>query len=88
MKIEKIETNLKRNLYLKSSLVEPSLVNKTPENQVVQINPELTFQEFLGFGGALTESSCYLLSKLKPEIRNQILCKRQTKLSICKTFHW
>lgn len=73
MKIEKIETNLKRNLYLKSSLVEPSLVNKTPENQVVRINPELTFQEFLGFGGALTESSCYLLSKLKPEIRNQIL---------------
>ena len=73
MKVEKIETNIKRNLWLHSSFVMFSLDAKQEENQVIQINPEFTFQEFLGFGGAFTESSCYLLSNVNEEIRNQIL---------------
>lgn len=73
MKIEKIETNLKRNLLLHSSSVKFSSPSKRAQNQVISIYPSLTFQEFLGFGGALTESSCYVLSKLEKNLANQIL---------------
>lgn len=73
MEIEKIETNLKRNLYLKSSKLKFSSPSKNIENQVIRINPEITFQKILGFGGALTESTCYVLSKIDKNIANQIL---------------
>lgn len=73
MKLEKIETNLKRNLLLHSSDKNFSFHDKTPENQVIRINPTFTFQKILGFGGALTESSCYLLSSMDQTLANQIL---------------
>lgn len=73
MKIEKIETNLKRNLYLHSSSMKFSSRAKNTESQVIRINPEITFQKILGFGGALTESSCYVLSTIDKNVANQIL---------------
>lgn len=73
MEIVKIETNLKRNLFLHTSQVKFNSYGKKVENQVIRINPEFTFQEFLGFGGAFTESSCYVLSKIPKEISEQIL---------------
>lgn len=73
MKVEKIETNLKRNLLLYSSYVKFSLGGKKTENQVIRINPEITFQKILGFGGAFTESSCYVLSSINKKLADQIL---------------
>lgn len=73
MKIKKIETNLKRNLYLHESQMKFSSPSENIESQVIRINPEFTFQRILGFGGALTESSCYVLSKIDQNIANQIL---------------
>ncbi len=73
MEIEKIETNLKRNLYLHASKMKFSSPSKNVESQVIRISPEFTFQKILGFGGALTESSCYVLSKMDSHIANQIL---------------
>lgn len=73
MKIEKIETNLKRNLWLHSSHVNFSIKNKKIENQIIRINSEFAFQEILGFGGALTESSCYLLSTMEKDMAHKIL---------------
>lgn len=73
MEIEKIETNLKRNLYLHASRKKFSSSDKNIETQVIRINPEFTFQKILGFGGALTESSCYVLSTMDKNIANQIL---------------
>lgn len=73
MEIEKIETNLKRNLLLHSSHVKLSLNSKNIENSIIRINPEFTFQKILGFGGALTESSCYVLSTVDKNISNKIL---------------
>lgn len=40
---------------------------------IVKIAPEKTGQTFLGFGGALTESSGYVLDKLSPEKRQAVL---------------
>lgn len=73
MKVKKIETNLKRNLYLHTSYVEFSNASKKKENQVIRINPNFSFQEILGFGGAFTESSCYILSQIDKKIANTIL---------------
>lgn len=73
MEMEKIETNLKRNLKLHSSNVKFSTVSKKIENQVIRIHPEFTYQEILGFGGALTESSCYVLNMIDKNLSNQIL---------------
>lgn len=73
MEIEKIETNLKRNFKLHSSRVKFISNARKIENQVIRIQPELTFQEILGFGGALTESSCYVLNTIDKKLSNQIL---------------
>lgn len=73
MKIEKIETNLKRNLILHSSSMKLSHSNKKIETSVIRINSNFSFQEILGFGGALTESSAYVLSKIKKEMADEIL---------------
>lgn len=39
----------------------------------IYVNPERTFQTFHGFGGAITESVGYVLSKLSPEKKEQAL---------------
>lgn len=49
MEIEKIETNLKRNLFLYSSHVKFFLNAKNIENNIIRINPDFTFQKILGF---------------------------------------
>lgn len=73
MEIKKIETNLKRNLILHSSSVKFSQNAKNLENHIIRINPAFSFQKFLGFGGALTESSCYVLSTIDQNLSQQIL---------------
>lgn len=45
------------------------------ESNVVNLYPEFTFQTIEGFGCAMTESSAYLLSQMKEEIRNQALAE-------------
>ncbi len=40
---------------------------KGVENKVVNLYPELTYQTFLGFGGAVTEAAGYAYSKLSKE---------------------
>ncbi len=49
MEIEKIETNLKRNLFLYSSQIKLFSHAKDIENDMIRINPNFTFQEILGF---------------------------------------
>lgn len=73
MKVNKIETNLKRNLWLHSSYVTFLATKTSPENEVIRINPTISFQKLLGFGGALTESSCYLLNTIDKNLANEIL---------------
>ena len=40
---------------------------------LLEIFPEETFQEIIGFGGSFTESSAYLLNKLSKEKRSEII---------------
>ncbi len=46
---------------------------KGVENQVVNLYPEVEYQTFLGFGGAVTEAAGYAFSKLTPENREKAL---------------
>ena len=52
--------------------VREDSLTKQVESNVVGLYPEYLFQEIEGFGCALTETSCYLLSKMTEEDRVQI----------------
>lgn len=67
MKIEKIETNYKRNLYLETKNIKPGSYKETIENQVINIYPNIKAQEFIGFGGAITQSAGVSYQKLPKE---------------------
>ena len=41
--------------------------------QIIQINPDKTYQKITGFGGSFTESSAYLLNQLGKENREKVL---------------
>ncbi|MBP3255586.1 MAG: glucosylceramidase [Clostridia bacterium] len=72
MKIKKIETNIKRNLYF--DITNDIELSQTKENNnKIKINEDIKYQEFLGFGGAFTESAGYAISTVNNEIYNNIV---------------
>lgn len=89
MNIKKIETNLKRNLYLHETEAKHTKpYTDKVENNVLNIYTDLELQEIIGFGGAFTDSTCYVLSKASKEIRNKILDeyfnKNELNYSLCR----
>ena len=46
-----------------------------PSEPAIEIDPAQTFQSILGFGGAFTDSSCYLLNQMEPEARQKLLAE-------------
>ncbi len=73
MKITKVETNFKRNLFWDTHQLKFNGKLKNREKELINLYPDIKFQEIIGFGGALTEASGYCLAKVKPEVENQIL---------------
>lgn len=74
MEITKIETNIKRDLYLHQTKVKGiKPYTETTENNILNIFPEIKYQSIIGFGGAFTGSSCYVLNNVDKSIRNEIL---------------
>ncbi len=53
--------------------VQPWVEASRPGAAVVEVDRSRCFQSILGFGGALTDASCYLLSRMEPEQRRQLL---------------
>ena len=49
--------------------------SKTVEANVINIYPDFTYQQIEGFGGAITESTAYLLSKMEPSVRREALSR-------------
>ncbi|MCD8069297.1 MAG: hypothetical protein LUE87_10525 [Lachnospiraceae bacterium] len=43
------------------------------ENEVVNLYPQVTFQRIDGFGGAMTDSCAYLLSKMPEDSRKVLM---------------
>ena len=73
MNIIKIETNYKRNFFWNNTEAKHTSYINRLENQIINIYPELEFQEIIGFGGAFTESSGYSFSKLPEEKKQSFL---------------
>ena len=48
-------------------------LTKVVESKVLGIYPDYTYQTVEGFGCAMTETACYLLSKMSPETRKEAL---------------
>ncbi len=74
MKITKIETNIKRNLYLhQTEINHTKTYNDKIENNILNIYPSIEYQKLIGFGGAFTGSTCYVLNNINNEIKNKII---------------
>lgn len=74
MNVTKIETNIKRNMFLnKTSKIKMHDITNKLETQRINIYSEIKFQEILGFGGALTSSSGYVLSSIDENLSNKII---------------
>ena len=74
MKFKKYETNYKFGKLLSKKEVngfEENLENK--ENNIIIVYPEIKYQEIIGFGGALTESSGYVFSKFSEEVKEKFI---------------
>jgi len=67
-RVEVYETSAKGN---KLTKITQSASAKNPV--VISLNPEKTYQKITGFGGAFTESSAYLMSKLSKKNQKKIL---------------
>ena len=55
---------------------------KMIESNVINLYPDFAFQTIEGFGGAMTESSAYLLSRMDEETQNQAFMQ---DLSACRS---
>ena len=51
----------------------PTATAKTEKSPVVEVFPEEKHQEILGFGGAFTDASCYLINSLEEDKRNELI---------------
>ncbi|MCH5353167.1 MAG: glycoside hydrolase [Acutalibacter sp.] len=52
---------------------DESRIQQQREQNVVGLYPDFLFQKFEGYGCAMTESACYLLSQMEPEQRKKAL---------------
>ena len=73
MKISKYETNYKRHLFFNETEIKEKKFPKRFESMLINIYPDITYQELLGFGGAITEAAGYAYSKLPEEKQNSFL---------------
>lgn len=74
MIVTKIETNIKRNLFLhKTENLQFSTITEVLKNNIISLDISKTFQSFLGFGGAFTESTGYALSTISDYNYNKIM---------------
>lgn len=87
MKFKKYETNYRYGKLLKEKELngfEDSFENM--ENNVIIIYPEIQYQEIIGFGGALTESSGYVFSRFSDEVKNRFIKDYFSEGGICYNF--
>jgi glucosylceramidase len=57
--------------------------------EIITLNPEMKFQEILGFGAAFTDSSCYMFSQLAEDRREQLFQElfhpSELGFNVCRT---
>lgn len=73
MNVTKIETNQNKNLYFNHSNIQATQYSSKLEYEIVNIYPEMTYQEIIGFGGAITESTAYAYSLLPDDKKQEFI---------------
>ena len=73
MKVQLIRTEPKNGLYFVREALEYGAETPMTERCVVNLYEEVKYQEILGFGAAITESSAYNYSLLSPENKKRFL---------------
>lgn len=87
MKITKFETNFKRKLYFhQTENIKSKIITNPIENQIIRIYPQITFQKFLGFGGAITDSTGFCLQEVPSKIAEEIIKEYYAKDGLNYTF--
>ncbi len=73
MKTNIYVTDIKNNKFLEKSEKEPLTVDRFGGWGLVSVFPDVKYQTIQGFGGAFTESSAYVFSKMSKEKQDEIL---------------
>lgn len=68
-----VETNSYTQKERNLDFIDEKIQNKVKESNVIGIYPGFTYQKIDGYGCAMTETSCYLLSKMESEYRKRAL---------------
>lgn len=71
--ITRIETNQSTNLFFNTSVLKATKYSPKTEFEVINIYPDIEYQKFIGFGGALTEAAAYSYSLLPKEKQEQFM---------------
>ena len=86
IKVTKYETNKEKNYYFHETTSKVKPYSPRIENNVINIYPNISYQEFHGMGAAITEASAYSYSLLpndkKKEFMNDYF--RTLKYSLCR----
>lgn len=73
MKITRIETNKHQNMYFNTTKIKSRRYWPILDRQIINIYPDVTYQEFKGFGAAITESAAYAYSLLPAEKKTEFM---------------
>lgn len=73
MNIKRYETNLTKQLFFNETTLKIKSYPKRFEEKIINIYPEISYQEVIGFGGAITESAGYSFSKLSEEKQENLI---------------
>lgn len=80
-------TNVKGASFVKQKNIKNN--TPAPSQNILIIRPDQKFQTIMGFGGAFTESTAYVLSKLSIEKRNEVIAAyfsdKGSAYSLCRT---
>ncbi|MFH5835036.1 glycoside hydrolase family 30 beta sandwich domain-containing protein [Proteiniclasticum sp. C24MP] len=72
MKVKAIRSE-KRDLKFWKTLPERETGHYDPRRPVIAVNSQMEYQEFMGFGGAFTESAAFTLSEAPEKVREEAL---------------
>lgn len=89
MNITKIETDFNKKLFLKETdKIGYKKYSPKVEMEVINIYPDISYQTFIGFGGAFTDSSGYALSLLptqkQDELINEYFSDKNLNYTLCR----
>ena len=73
MEIIKCESNKDKNFYFNMSTIKSKKYSSKLEKEIVNIYPDVMYQELIGFGGAITESSAYCYSLLSENKKQEFI---------------